>query len=171
MSTPTTAASRILAQTRQMQGKDVLCEKCGSNYFYEVQTSMYRAGGQGSVEIQVASDAQVFPLLKCAGCDFPVLPKPATGRRHGGVYESAHKEFRTSIEAGQKFLNSLDPEVVKVDVKADVMTAFAGKYVEGKVESLADRLNNIEGALGGPEHAAQDKDKNKGKAHGNQPTA
>src|SRR5271170_1768981 len=152
MSTPTTAASRILAQTRQMQGKDVVCEKCNSNYFYEVQTSMYRAGGQGSVEIQVASDAQIFPLLKCAGCDFPVLPKPATGRRHGGVYESAHKDFRASIEAGQKFLNSLDPEAVK----GDVLTAVAGKYVETRVEDLHDRLSNIEKELGAPAHAKQE---------------
>lgn len=148
---PGSAASRIQAQQRAMAGKDVVCEQCGSTYFYEVQTTLFLAGGSGSVEILMDANAQMFPLLKCAGCNFPVLPKPATGRRHGGVFESAHKEFRASIEKGQEYLKSRDPETIQ----KELLTVVAPKGVEGHVEDLRERMNTLEAALGAPAHAAE----------------
>lgn len=148
---PANAAGRILAQQRQMAGKDVVCPQCGSQHFYEVQSTRYLAGGSGSVEILQDTNEQVFPLLKCAGCDYPVLPKPAVGRRHGGVYESAHKEFRESVQKGQDFLKSLE----STSVKTDVLKNVAGKHVEAevtavvtKVNGLHDRVSKIETDLG-----------------------
>lgn len=151
MSTQSTAA-RILAAQRNMQGNSIICTKCGSEHFYEVQVTRYRSGGSGSVEILANTDDQVLPLLKCAGCGYPVLPKVATSRRHGGVFESAHKEFRMSIIKGQTFLDAQNPD----DIKSDVLQAAAGKHVEGAVNDLRDRVNNLESVQGSADHADVD---------------
>ena len=143
MSTAPTAAQRIIAQQRQMQGKDVVCERCGSQHMYEVQVTRYLAGGQGSVEIQADANEQVFPLLVCV-CGFPNLPKPATGRRHGGVFETSHKMFRESVGKSQEFLRSQTPDATK----AEVLAVAAGKNVEADVKSLDGRLTKLEKDLG-----------------------
>lgn len=131
MSTLPPAHQRIQAQQRAMAGKDLKCDHCGSEHLYEVQATRYLSGGTGSVEIQADSNEQVFPLLKCAGCNYPVLPKPAVGRRHGGVYETSHKLFRESIEKGQAYLKSLQPTNIKQEI----------------VGASADDLNEVRGRL------------------------
>lgn len=155
---PGSAAARIQAQQRQMSGKDMKCENCGSEHMYEVQATRYLSGGSGSVEILQDTNEQVFPLLKCAGCNYPVLPKPATGRRHGGVYESSHKEFRASVEKGQAYIKSLNPETVK----ADILQKTAGQHVEAAVAELKGRLATLETSLGEP---VKHKEKDKAKAN------
>jgi len=138
------AAQRVLAQQRSMQGQSQVCPRCKSVHMFEVQVSQYRAGGYGTVEIQQESDAQTFPLLLCAGCNFPILPKPPVGHKAGGIYETARKEFRESIEKGQKFLLSQDAEATKTAV----LETAAGKGVEGDVKALRDRLAELEKQLG-----------------------
>lgn len=145
MSSIPSAADRIAAQNRQMQGQKVICSQCGGNQFYEVQATTYRAGGSGSVEIQAESDGQMFPILICM-CGFPVLPKPATGRRHGGIYESAHKVFRESVTISQEYLRA---ETAK-EIANEVLKVAAGKEVESKMETLDARVSKLETDLGEP---------------------
>ena len=135
------AVARIAAQTRAMQGKDVKCDQCGSEHFYEVQVTRYLAGGTGSVEILADPNEQVFSLLKCAGCNYPVLPKPAVGRRHGGIYEGSHKAFRESIEKALKFLKGSSPKVITDEIMAVVTPKHA-------VTELTDRVTKLEKDLG-----------------------
>ncbi len=143
MSTTPNAAARIQAQTRQMQGKDVICANCGSQHFYELQVTRYLAGGSGSVEILADPNEQVHPLLMCP-CGTPVLPKPAVGRRHGGVFETSHKLFRESVEKAQEYLKTTNPQVIN----DGVLQLSAGKYIEAQVESLMGRLSKLEQELG-----------------------
>ena len=139
------AASRIAAQTRAMQGKDVTCARCGSEHFYEVLATRYLSGGSGSVEIlQDPNEQAPHPLLKCAGCDLAVLPKVATGRRHGGVFETSHKSFRESVQKGLDIIKTLSPEAITTEV----LGAAAGKTVEGQVEKLDKRISKLEADLG-----------------------
>lgn len=147
MSTAPSAAARIAAQTRQMQGKDVKCIRCGSDHFYEVQVTKYLSGGQGSVEILADPNEQApHPLLKCAGCDLAVLPKVSVGRRHGGVFETSHSGFRESVTKGLEYLKSMNPEIVA----ANLLSAVAGKVVESQVEVLTGRVTKLENDLGEP---------------------
>lgn len=133
---PSPAANRV----RSANGKKAACPQCGSEHFYEVQVSQYLTGGFGTVEILQDTDAQTFPLLKCAGCDFPILPKPDAGRKAGGIYESARNEFRASIMKGQDFIKSLDPQLIE----NKVVLASAGKTVEQDVVALAGRVEKLE---------------------------
>lgn len=144
MNTIPSAAERINAQNRQMHGKEVVCEQCGSNHFYEVQSTCYLAGGSGSVEIQQDSSSQVFPLLKCSGCNFPVLPKPSVNRRHAGTYETSHTLFRESIDKGRTYLKANTPKAIT----NELLSAVAGKGVEAKVEVLIERVSKMEKDLG-----------------------
>jgi hypothetical protein len=145
MSTMPNAASRIAAQTRQMQGKDVVCARCGSEHFYEVSVTRYLAGGSGSVEILADPNEQApHPLLKCAGCDLAVLPKVAVGRRHGGVFETSHKAFRESVEKGLALLKTFSPDAIA----SEVLGASASKVVESHVEKLEKRVKKLENDLG-----------------------
>lgn len=158
MSNTPNAAERLQAQTRLMQGNSVKCSQCGSDHFYEVQVSKYRAGGSGSVEIQQESDAQTFPLLICL-CGFPILAKPSTGRRHGGIYDTAHAAFRAAIGVSQDFLKASAPKAIT----DTVLEAAASKTIEGTVEGLNDRVNALEAIVAAPEHEKQDE--KKGKKH------
>lgn len=155
MNTIPSATERINAQTRQMHGKEVVCEQCGSNHFYEVQSTCYLAGGSGSVEIQQDSNSQVFPLLKCSGCNFPVLPKPSVGRRHAGTYETAHTIFRESVDKGRVYLRASTPKAIT----DELLSAVAGKAVEAKVEVLTERVSKMEKDLGETEPATPKKTK------------
>lgn len=148
MSLSPNAAERIQAQTRAMQGREVKCDRCGSSHFYEVQISKYLSGGSGSVEIMADPNEQVHPLLMCP-CGMPILPKPAVGRRAGGVYETSHKGFRESINKAQDYVRANSPKVVA----DNLMEAVAGKV---EVAALATRIDKLEQDLGaGP---AGDKD-------------
>lgn len=133
MSTTSPAANRL----RAGHGKKTSCIQCGSEHFYEVQSSQYLTGGFGTVEILQDTDAQTFSLLKCAACDFPVLPKPDAGRKAGGIYESARNEFRASILKGQELIRSLDPQAIETKV----MVNSAGK---AEVATLTDRVKVLE---------------------------
>jgi hypothetical protein len=157
MSTMPSAADRINAQTRQMKGKDVVCEQCGSEHFYEIQVSRYLSGGSGSVEIQMDPNEQVHPLLKCAGCNFPVLPKPSVNRRHGGTFETSHKAFRDSVERGQGYMKASTPKAVT----NEILAAVAGKDVEPKVEGLIERVTKLEKDLGETDPTTSKKQKPK----------
>jgi hypothetical protein len=125
-----------------MAGKDVVCERCGGGHFYEVQVTKYLAGGSGSVEILADPNEQVFPLLICP-CGFPILPKPAVGRRAGGIYETSQKLLRESIGKAQAYLNAQTLD----SVKGNVLEAVAGKFVEGRVEAVIQRVDKIENDL------------------------
>ena len=149
---PNNAAARIQAQQRAMAGKDVVCERCGGSHFYEVQVTKYLAGGSGSVEILVDPNEQVFPLLICP-CGFPMLPKPAVGRRASGIYETSHKLMRGSITKAQTYLNAQTLN----SVKGEVLEAVAGKFVEGRVEDVTKRVDKIENDLFGKKVSADAK--------------
>jgi len=142
MSTIPNAASRVAAQTRQMQGQQVVCARCGGNYFREEQITTYRAGGQGSVEIQAESDGQIFPILICL-CGLPVLPKPAVNRRAGGIYETAQKACREAVAQAIEYLNANSPQAIA----SNLLGAAAGKQVEDQVEKLDARVANAEEGL------------------------
>jgi hypothetical protein len=139
MSSVPNAAERIAAQTRQMKGKDVVCSHCGSEHMFEVQVTRYLAGGSGSVEIQPDPNEQTFPLLICL-CGYPSLPKPAVGRRAGGVYEKSHVAFRASVGRAQDYLNA---ETGK-SIADTILPAVAGKHVEEQVTKLTARVSNLE---------------------------
>jgi ribosomal protein L37E len=143
----TPAAARILAQQKAMQGNDVVCVRCDSKYFHLVRATIYRAGGYGTVSIQEDTDAQPFDLLVCAGCGYPVSPKPEVGRRAAGIREQAQKEYLNSIAKGQDYLKSLDAQAVT----DTVVNASAGKFVEDQVEGLTARLNVVETKLSASE--------------------
>jgi len=125
-----------------MAGKGVVCERCGGSHFYEVQVTKYLAGGSGSVEILADPNEQVFPLLICP-CGFPTLPKPAVGRRAGGIYETSHKLMRDSVTKAQAYLNSQTTNAVK----GEVLESAAGKFVETRVEDVTKRVDKIESDL------------------------
>jgi len=150
MSTIPNAASRVAAQTRQMQGKDLTCSKCGSEYMYEVQVTRYLSGGHGSVEIQADPNGQTFSVQICI-CGQPILPKPAVNRRAGGQYETAHNACRESVARAIEYRDTTNPEVVT----KNLLEAAAGKSVEGHVNKLEDRVTKLETDLG--EHPAENK--------------
>lgn len=158
MSSTPTAASRILAQQQAMAGKEVTCNRCGSTFLRRVQVTTYRAGGYSTVSIQENTDAQPFDILICV-CGYPVSPQPEVGRRAGGIREQGQKDFLASVKLAQKFLDNADPEAVT----ASASLTLAGKYVEGVVETLGDRVNNLEAKVAGPEHDAQDAEAKKHK--------
>ena len=139
MSAIPNAAERIAAQTRQMKGKDVVCSRCGSEHMFEVQVTRYLAGGSGSVEIQPDPNEQTFPLLICL-CGYPNLPKPAVGRRAGGVYEKSHVAFRESVGRAQDYLKS---ETAK-SISDTILPAVAGKHIEEAVTKLTARVAKLE---------------------------
>src|SRR5208337_435176 len=145
---PSNAAARIQAQQKAMAGKDVVCARCGGTWFFEAQFTKYLSGGSGAVEILQDPNEQVCPLLICA-CGFPTLPKPAVGRRAGGIYETSHKDFRESIGKSQTFLNAQTLS----SVKSGVLEAVAGKFVEGRVEDVTKRVDKIENDLLGKANA------------------
>jgi hypothetical protein len=134
--TPGGALSRV----RASQGQKHSCSRCGSEHFYEVQVSQYKTGGYGTVEISQDTDAQTHPLLKCAGCDFPILPKSAVGRKSGGIMESSTNDFRASVMKGQELIKSMDPKVIE----NKVVLVAAGKAVEQDVLALAERVKALE---------------------------
>lgn len=152
MSTTPTAASRIQAQQQAMQGKEVICSRCGSNFLRRVSVTTYRAGGYGTVSIQENTDAQPFDLLICV-CGYPASPSPEVGRRAAGVREQGQKDFLASVKKAQTFLKEADPEAVKATLSESV----AGKFVEGRVEDLTDRVNTLEAKHAKPAHEAQEK--------------
>ncbi|MGC1580962.1 MAG: hypothetical protein WA766_05740 [Candidatus Acidiferrales bacterium] len=138
MSTTPTPASRIQAAQKQMQGQSVICGRCGSTYLRRVSVTTYRAGGYGTVSIQEDTDAQPFDILICV-CGYPVTPKPEIGRRAQGIREQGQKEFLESIKRAKEYLDTVDPTTVG-DALKDVV---AGKYVEGRVETLTDQVNAL----------------------------
>lgn len=136
---PAGAAERIVAQQRAMQGKMLVCEKCGGQHFHEVQVTKYLAGGYGTVEIQADTTDQVFPVLVCL-CGQPVMPKPAVGRRAHGTYEGAQKDMRESMVKATTFRDSQDPK--------KVLEGAAGVHIEKKVADLEAQLIELKKDLG-----------------------
>src|SRR5271170_8084032 len=149
MSSPTTAASRIQAQQQAMAGKEVACNRCGGNFLRRVSVTTYRAGGYGTVSIQENTDAQPFDILICV-CGYPVSPQQEIGRRAGGIREQGQKDFLASVKKAQEFLDSADPETIKIAAT----DGMASSVVEGRVESLMDRVNELEAKAAKPEHEA-----------------
>lgn len=140
MSSMSSAAERVAAQQRLTKGNLLSCKRCGGKYFHEERSTRRLAGGIGSVENLVDPESQEFLVTICSGCGFPVTPKPATGRRANGIYETGHKEFRESISVGQDALNALDPKAA-----ADAVAAHAAdKGVESDVKDLQVRVGRLE---------------------------
>lgn len=131
------AIGQAQGRVRVGSSRKMVCPQCGSEHFYEVQVSQYLTGGFGTVEILPDTDAQTFPLLKCAGCDFPVLPKPEAGRKAGGVYESAKNDFRASVLKGQTFIKALDP----VAIETKVVEKAAAQH---DLKLLSERVGKLE---------------------------
>jgi len=149
MSSTPTAASRIQAQQHAMAGKQVACDRCGSNFLRRVSVTTYRSGGYGTVSIQEDTDAQPFDILICV-CGYPVTPQQEIGRRAGGIREQGQKNFLSSVKLAQDFLDNADPDVIK----AAATEGMASKYVEGRVEDLTDRINGLEATVLKPQHEA-----------------
>jgi hypothetical protein len=135
MSVTNSAVARIAAQQRQMGGKLISCERCGSTHFYQVN-AVQVTRGYGTVEVSLAMDTQEFQTWKCIACDFVVTPQVPVGRKASGIYEGAHKEYRESVKKGQEFILSLDPHVA--------IQAAAGKHVEDAVTRLEGRVTTLE---------------------------
>lgn len=156
---PTSAAQRVAAQQRQMQGKIIQCERCGSSYFKTIKIMRYTRG-YGSVETQPDAGSQEFELIECL-CGYPVAPLVPAGRKAAGVYEGAHKEMRESVKFAQDHVKTFDA----AQAAQDVLNAAAGKHVEGQVDLIQERLTILEETVLSPEHEKQDVtvDKPKGK--------
>lgn len=152
-----TAAERIAAQQRQMQGKNIQCDRCGSSYFKSIKIAKFNRG-YGSVEVQSDPNGQEFELIECV-CGFPVAPLVPVGRKAAGIYEGAHKEMRESIKFAQDHVKSYDPG----PALKEIVNVSAGKHVEGKVDRLEERLLHLEETVLTGEHEAEDAGKAKGK--------
>ena len=158
MEQPTTAAQRVAAQQRQMQGKVIQCKRCGGSYFKNIKVMRYTQG-YGSVETQPDATSQEFELIECI-CGFPVAPLVPAGRKAMGVYEGAHKEMRESVAFAQDSIKELDPKTIL----KEVVNMAAGKH---EVGLLAERLLKVEETILTPLHATEVEEvkaKNKTKA-------
>jgi len=130
-----------LARLRAAQGKIIVCSRCGSHHFHEVQTTRYLSGGYGTVVIQPDAEAQMFPVLVCI-CGWPQMPPVQPGRKAGGTYEAANAELRNSVTSCQEYLQSQDPKAVS----DKLLQVAAAKGVEGAVETLKDKVKVLENA-------------------------
>lgn len=172
MASPSSAAARIQAQQRQMQGKGITCERCGSKHFYQAN-SVEITRGYGTVEVSVATDSQEFQTFFCSGCHYPVSPLVPTGRKASGIYEGAHKEYRESIKKGQEFLKSLDPHAAAQEALQGAAGTTDISRIDNVLEDVKDRLNAMEAKVLAPEHdeSTPDQATPVAKHRGGRPTA